>query len=1357
MTFPTVVGQTTFSNNASPTLPSFSVGDLLLVNTISLTSPSGASSASGGTWTLIGSSNIGTTTFQRTWAKVAQTGDSFTLSGGFSYGGFATSLSGWSGNLADIGYAAVTGSLNPPSLNMGTSLDYEWFAGAANYQNAISAAPTSYTNLATATADASDHKIAFARRARTVSSEDPAAFSGTANFAGAWTIGIKPLTSQTFTQNCAGSSTPAGAPTGGKSTTKSTFTASATPGATIAPKTAVKSARTGSSTPTGLALKAVTKTSRTGSSTPSGIVTPTKVVLLPARTGSIAPSPGTIRPFSVARNIAGAATPSGLLRKDVTKANRTGSITPAGSAPPAHIFNKPLSGSGTPTGLLRKMPVLPRAGSLTPTGALLPKTTTYLLTSTLGPTGYITRLRLPAAGMRTAPAKALSGAPVAGSRVTWEQFTPPGTTVTVKTSINNALTWDVVAASGDPVPGLEPGSTSVTAVLSRVEFTRPAGVFDLPWIDKLRVDVDEDDTTVEYVPLGVFDFEDAEISDDENGIEIQLTGLDLSSKIAAYAWESIFTQPKDKNLGDVLKAVISNRYPAAQFNFCSTEATAPATLTFGARDENNPWQDCLDIAEKCGCELYVDAYGVFTLRPEPDPEVGDPVWTFTDRAKAVMTKLKRRLTKSETKNYIVVTGESSGNTVPARGVAFDDDPTSASYIGGRLGKRVLRITSKLIGDDNAAIVYARAQLLRRKNLTETVSIDAVTNAAVQESDIVKVDRAASKLYGNFLIDRMRVPFNADANMTIEARRQRLAGSTPVGGGVGGLNGEEGGSGGTPDPATTAFKVAFTSCCNASDSSAYTDIKNESPDYFFHLGDVWYDDGGSNHVSHWNAQMGATNFAALIAALPNPPLIGWSDHDFGFANNAVGSGNSITATANSAYRTKFGSTGLPANGIYRTWTRGRIRFIYLDQLTFKSPLGTSSSTSRTMLGSTQKTWLKGLLADSAFPLIVIIGDGQWGGPAEDGQDEWRGYDAERKELKSAFQASPATIIALEGDTHSLAYAHDLYGIDRVWRASPINNNTKVKAAGADYTQTYPTNANEDDTNKHKHYGIIDFTDDNNSITVTFRGFGDGALQMTDTISISAPGGTGGGGTAPGTSVGDLLKIGPTGGFNHFNVGIGMSGGSHVDHTQSEIAADYNLPGYFEIVSGRARLSAHLDGGTTPGSSYPRVEFRELELDGTTKSAWDPDASGYHYIKALGRVTKLPPNKPHVVLLQCHDGSDDTVQLRVEGTNVKATINGSTVATLSSSFALNTDYYYMIRVEGTGSASVIKIYWGTTEAALSTPAYTSSSTGRSTGWYFKAGSYAQSNTSYDSVSDGPIIVELTKLECSRTGYPSPLGWT
>lgn len=1166
--------------------------------------------------------------------------------------------------------------------------------------------------------------------------------------------------STSTTVNEAGSSTPTGS-VAGKQTTKATLTGSSTPGATVSTRTTVKAKQTGSSTPTGAVTKATTKAARTGSSTPSGVATPLRVVLLTTKSGSSSPS-GAILPRTTTKQAPGSSTPTGLLRKNVTKTNRTGSSTPTGTPnTPVRLQYRPQFGTVTPAGSVAgKQVVRKLAGTSTPTGLLKPKTTTYLLKGSLQPTGHITTLRLPATGTRIAPAKALPALPIVGSMVTWEEYLPPGCTAEVFTSLDNHTTWDR-ATNGRPVPNLLERAAEVTAVSTKVVLTRPAGVFDLPWIDKLDIDFDLDDTVIEWIPAGVFTLDDSEVSDDENGIVVTLTGRDISALVQDAAWEGIFTQPANANLGDVIKAVISDRQPGAQFNFCSVDAVAPKTLTFGANDTNNPLQDCADCAQVAGTELYVDVHGVWTMNPQPDPEVGNPVRTLTDRARAVMKKIRRKLTKSDTRNYIVVAGTSSANTTAARGVAFDDDPTSLFNIFGGLGKRVLRITSKLVSDDAAALVMAKAELLKRKNLTETVSVTLISDPSLQESDIVALDRSVSKLAGNALIDAMEIPFDVETDMTLEARKQRLLASGQVGSGVGGLNGDDGGSdSGGAD--ASSFTVAFGACINGADSGAFTYIRDANPDYFAILGDVWYKDGAAHTWSaDWSAKFAATNYAAMLAGLPNPQIVGWSDHDFGYENNATGGdvGSSHVNAANAAYRTSFPNVALPASGIYRTWTRGRIRFILLDMLSFKSPLNATDNSSKTMLGSTQKSWYKGLLADSTFPLIVVFGDSQIPGPKENGQDEWRGYSTERAEMQSALNASPATVLYLNGDSHSLGYGHDQYGYDRIWQSAPFHNTTKVKAGGEGYIETYPTNADESDTEISELYAIATFTDSGDSIQADCRFFEASDLKFTDSITIDAPGGSGGGSQNPSANIGALLKIGSTSGYNHFNVGIGMSAGSHIDHTQSEIANGLVVAGYFELTGDglRAKLSDHLDGGTTSsGTQYPRVEFRELEQDGTTKSAWDPDANGYHYVKAKGRVTKVPPNKPQVVLLQFHDADDDTATIRIEGGSAYATLGDSKVATLGS-FSLNTDYYYMLRVEGDGSKSVIKYYWGTTEAALSTPAYTSSSVGRSSGWYCKAGNYGQSNSSIDSVSNGPFIVEMSKLECSRTGYPTPVGWS
>jgi len=194
MAFPTVNAQaaTTDTTTGVFTMPAFTAGQLLLANVGCLTSATGASSVNGA-WTLVGSTNVGSTTFVKVWAKVAQASDTCTVAGGGRSGGFITSIDNWSGSIAGIGYAGTTGAINPPALNMTTARDYLWFAGGSNFTNSITAAPTNYTNLANASFNAGDHLLALARRTLNASSEDPGAFTGTANTAGGWTVAIPPL------------------------------------------------------------------------------------------------------------------------------------------------------------------------------------------------------------------------------------------------------------------------------------------------------------------------------------------------------------------------------------------------------------------------------------------------------------------------------------------------------------------------------------------------------------------------------------------------------------------------------------------------------------------------------------------------------------------------------------------------------------------------------------------------------------------------------------------------------------------------------------------------------------------------------------------------------------------------------------------------------------------------------------------------------------------------------------------------------------------------------------------------------------------------------------------------------------
>ncbi len=245
--------------------------------------------------------------------------------------------------------------------------------------------------------------------------------------------------------------------------------------------------------------------------------------------------------------------------------------------------------------------------------------------------------------------------------------------------------------------------------------------------------------------------------------------------------------------------------------------------------------------------------------------------------------------------------------------------------------------------------------------------------------------------------------------------------------------------------------------------------------------------------------------------------------------------------------------------------------------------------------------------------------------------------------------------------------------------------------------------------------------------------------------------------------ELLKIGSPAGWNSFKWGIGFSPGDdpqgtsgaiHRDYSRAQIQAGLSIPGYFELIGGRVRMSTPLDGGrTSAGTQYPRVEGREMALDGTTNAAWNP-STGTHECLVRGRVTRMPPNKPQLVLCQVHDADDDTVMIRLESkTRLVAKFGDTIVGDLTTSFAFDTDYDYGIRVVD----GQIRWYFGPAGHGFTTPLFTHNGfVGVSTPQYFKAGCYAQSNTSYDALTDGPFIVEMSRLQCWHTGYPAALGF-
>jgi Alginate lyase len=223
-----------------------------------------------------------------------------------------------------------------------------------------------------------------------------------------------------------------------------------------------------------------------------------------------------------------------------------------------------------------------------------------------------------------------------------------------------------------------------------------------------------------------------------------------------------------------------------------------------------------------------------------------------------------------------------------------------------------------------------------------------------------------------------------------------------------------------------------------------------------------------------------------------------------------------------------------------------------------------------------------------------------------------------------------------------------------------------------------------------------------------------------------------GTAPAVTAlhpGDLLDL------NDWYLTLPTGASGKPDTITEPALATYSST-WFTLDEARNGIVFTADAGgvTTVGSTYPRSELREM--NGTTKAAWS-NTTGTHTMRLRQAVLVLPPVKPEVVTAQIHDAVSDVVEIRLEATTLLAQYNdGHTDVTLDPDYVLGTPYDLQI----VATAGRIEIsYNGVLKADIP-------QTG--SGWYFKTGSYLQSNPSRGERPDAVAAVVLYSAQVTHT---------
>ncbi len=269
----------------------------------------------------------------------------------------------------------------------------------------------------------------------------------------------------------------------------------------------------------------------------------------------------------------------------------------------------------------------------------------------------------------------------------------------------------------------------------------------------------------EDIPAGVFRFESVEL---EPGI-VALAGFDRSYAVALAGLERPRWIRGGTNVGTAAMDLIASRSPLTEFRFATTdEVTTDMVLD----EEADPWEEATALFESAGMEVFFDPVGLCVARPVPEPTAEAVEANYFDGAGGALVRLTKRFSTDPGHNVVIVTGESTSNRRPVRGVAEDLDPTSPTYVRGRYGRRPRFVRSEKVQTTRQARAMARGLLQRESGGTEVVALEVLPNAAHEAGDVVRARRSGIGVDDLCVVSSFTVNLGHRGAMAIDTRRRR---------------------------------------------------------------------------------------------------------------------------------------------------------------------------------------------------------------------------------------------------------------------------------------------------------------------------------------------------------------------------------------------------------------------------------------------------------------------------------------------------------------------------------------------------------------------------------------------------------
>lgn len=228
-------------------------------------------------------------------------------------------------------------------------------------------------------------------------------------------------------------------------------------------------------------------------------------------------------------------------------------------------------------------------------------------------------------------------------------------------------------------------------------------------------------------------------------------------------------------------------------------------------------------------------------------------------------------------------------------------------------------------------------------------------------------------------------------------------------------------------------------------------------------------------------------------------------------------------------------------------------------------------------------------------------------------------------------------------------------------------------------------------------------------------------------------------------GELLRIGADNKQNHFIWQIGLAGGSGLTtYKQADIGGGASHDPEFKLVTvgGRQFVQnrVRMDAPTTPNSTNPRSEGREMGRDGTSQAAWSADGG---WIYATLAIPEVGPNQKITSGMQIHDENSDVIQILRWGNQLRYRLNGVD----NAGYVLLSTYNgepFTCKIQTNSSSQAVVTINGSSKTLAIKPK------GK---MYYKVGAYPQRATSEPNNAWTTVLIG-GDLAHWHPGWPTPV---